>query len=838
MRLVILAALSSALLAATAQADIGYEREDFQVSCMAGQGQDGNAEVILDEDGNFVVVWEDYDEDLLYAQRFDTNGIAIDTPFAASYNDHGGNRGFGADMNPNGHWATSWVWWMGLSSPYDYRLQTGRYNTSGEFVPPGIDVNVGRAASYIQEAPDIAVNNAGQTVVVWTDFDSARVFMQLINVAGALVGDPVVLDTLYAHAVSVAASENGRVVAGWYRGTPRIRVYDISGGAPAAVGPAVEASTVSISEHGDMDVAMGIDGDICVAMARADSHSVEIARFSIDGTPLGTTNVVSDDDGLSYGASVSVDIGHSGDIAVAWGRDDGDLVQLRLFNSVGVARTDVLNVQDYAWSNDISNTLVSVAVDRHGRTIVAWQSHDNGPAVPAFQRFSSRGARLGPNMRAANFGNDAAYPDVAALWGGAGAALVYEANTTGAIMLESVGYSGSYGATQMNSAGTGANAAVAYEDGIAVVWEDMRGGAGDTSIYVAFPRSGEPTVEMSASNMGAVGHDPDVARDTNRTFVVWAEGNGVTSIQGRVYNQLHQSGSTFRVSHESSRAMRTPAVAATHHGNFVTAWNDYREGTFDALANVFCRLHNEDGDTLSAAIQVNDDDNSASMPRVGADNTGAFVVAWFDTRDGFLQRHAYFQRFDSTGTPIGGNVRVDTNAYSVSSIDLAVFASGAFMVVWEEVEDSVRMVKSREYDPDGALVTERIHNRLPIRTPIAVPAISAASRNGYLVWLNSTRDDITQRDVWAEILVDHTTSASQPSVVRAPRSARSTVSVWPNPFRGHALLSSSAGPLLLYDAAGRLVRRVEPGTFGGDLKAGVYVIGGAACEPLRVVKVQ
>jgi hypothetical protein len=98
-----------------------------------------------------------------------------------------------------------------------------------------------------------------------------------------------------------------------------------------------------------------------------------------------------------------------------------------------------------------------------------------------------------------------------------------------------------------------------------------------------------------------------------------------------------------------------PAIARDPSGNFVITWEDYRNGNYD----IYFQRYNSSGTPLGTNFKVNDDIGTSDQysPAIAMDGSGNFVIAWTDGRSG--GGDIYAQRFNSAGTALGANFKVN-----------------------------------------------------------------------------------------------------------------------------------------------------------------------------------
>ena len=132
-------------------------------------------------------------------------------------------------------------------------------------------------------------------------------------------------------------------------------------------------------------------------------------------------------------------------------------------------------------------------------------------------------------------------------------------------------------------------------------------------------------------------------------------------------------------------------------GNCVVAWEDYRNGDADALAQRF----NFDGTRDGANFRACDDGDLwwQGEPAVGVQPNGDCLVAWEDRRGG--ESNVTAQRYVS-GIPIDTNYRInDTTPGDKRGTTMTVLPDGRFVVGWEDWRQSNGAIFAQVLDNSG-----------------------------------------------------------------------------------------------------------------------------------------
>jgi hypothetical protein len=212
-----------------------------------------------------------------------------------------------------------------------------------------------------------------------------------------------------------------------------------------------------------------------------------------------------------------------------------------------------------------------------------------------------------------------------------------------------------------------------------VVWEDYRDG--DWNIYgQRFNVSADTTglggnFLINDDGLSVSQNNPSCAMDKSGNFVVIWEDNrdGDYNIYGQCFDSAGAfSGSNFRIDQCSGTEEQTDPDVSMNEDNFVVTWQDYRN-----LTSIYKRRFLNDGTPVGNEVRVNDTDGTRNqtVPAVDMNTDGNVVVTWRDYRK---PSGIYFQRLNSFGDVIGGNVYVDNG----SSHDVSVAIDGSFVITY------------------------------------------------------------------------------------------------------------------------------------------------------------
>lgn len=222
------------------------------------------------------------------------------------------------------------------------------------------------------------------------------------------------------------------------------------------------------------------------------------------------------------------------------------------------------------------------------------------------------------------------------------------------------------------------------------------------------------TYAINAQQSPAVGFDGD-----GNFVVVWtSKGSGGTdtseeSIQGRAFNSKGISaGFDTQVNTYTTDRQLSPDVAVNDNGDFVVVWTSRDMSPY--VGNVKAQRFGPDGQPVGGEFRVNSYTSGLqTRPAVAMNAEGAFVVIWQSygsPGDDDDYESIQGQRFDSDGSPVGGQFQV--NNYTTSPQlrpAVAMHAAGAFVVVWHSYgsfgnDNSSSSINGRIYNSNGVAV--------------------------------------------------------------------------------------------------------------------------------------
>lgn len=372
-----------------------------------------------------------------------------------------------------------------------------------------------------------------------------------------------------------------------------------------------------------------------------------------------------------------------------------------------------------------------------------------------------------------------------------------------------------------------------------ITWSDARDGT--TQIYGQyFQNNGSASgnnfkvsINTEQNNSGNSSVDMNKRGD----FIAVWENN--YQISRHIYAQLYDKnrdpvGNNIQVNDNTVSNHIFPDVAMDDNRNFVIVWQEERSGQYDIYAQRF----NADGNPLWGNFKVNDETNSTNQmhPAIAMDAQGNFIIAWNDWRDGAV--NIYCQQFDYNGTKINFNFKVndDAGANGITYPDAAMDDEGNFVIVWPH---NLTGIYGQLFDTTG----NKSKTNFKIdsgegNTRQLLPSVAMADNQLYTSWQDNRLESLW--DIYANILnlsVSDTDTVATPVFNPLPGTYTDSVSVTINcPTSNTSVYYTSNGsdptdmstlystPVHLTSTTTLKARAYKEGFIPSDVVTGTYTI--------------
>jgi len=264
--------------------------EEFQVNTYTNDSQ-FEPIVLMDAEGNFVIVWSSEDQDGsgkgIFAQRYDKNGLEIGDEFQVNTYTSENQYYHSASMNDSGSFVVTW------SSLYQDESQSGvyaqRFDNSGNMI--GDEIQVNTYTDNFQNYSFVAINDSGSFIVSWSsqnqDGSQYGVYAQRFDSSGKKIGDEFQVNTYTENTQmlsSVAMNETGDFVIAWQSFgqdgsgySVNAQRYDSSGN---KIGDEFQVNTYTEENQSAPSVVMDNEGNFIIVWVSDDQDGAEQGIFA------------------------------------------------------------------------------------------------------------------------------------------------------------------------------------------------------------------------------------------------------------------------------------------------------------------------------------------------------------------------------------------------------------------------------------------------------------------------------------------------------------------------------------------------------------------------------
>lgn len=557
-----------------------------------------------DASDNFIVVWQENAWDTIWAQLFDSAGIAIDSNFIVAYDSMGNAlpRCYQPDvaMNDSGYFVIVWEV-MDYPIAEKWNIYAQRFDMMGNFIGESFPVNEDYTTSEItrHQTPCVAMDISGSFVIDWLRWPNPPlVWAQMYNNSGLPIGRNIVVfehDPLVPMCLCWEKSIAKDAIGNWI--VLATRWYGL----------------------GNLGDPSDLDG----------------RKFDADGIPQDPFPVLPQK-GCAHQERPAVAISKTGNYVITFQdlRDENMHhrynVYARLFDRFGEPVTsDFLVHNKTLWSQ----WAPSVAMDANGNFVITWV--DQGAAFPndtaaGFEggwiyarHFDSTGAPTDTAFRVSeNYPFDNNYlPDVS-----------------------------------MDADGD-----------FVIVWYDCRNGLpdiyGQRYDKNCNPQDTNFKVNDYAGNSRKSRWPAVTMNDSGYFMITWTgrPSQTLTRIYAKIYDYRGNPVDTNFVISSTVGNNEHTSISCDDSSNFVITWTNVSTG-LRADYNIYGQRLDLSGNMIGNNFLANDDATGLvqDYPSVTMNpETGEFAICWTDYRNGTLTNPmVYAQHFEANGNPVGSNFRV------------------------------------------------------------------------------------------------------------------------------------------------------------------------------------
>ncbi|GKS68322.1 hypothetical protein W03_03260 [Nitrosomonas sp. PY1] len=361
--------------------------------------------VAMDAGGNYVTVWESAGD--IHGQRYDSGGTVQGSEFVIASN-AAIERNASVAMNANGAFVVTWQQNQGTG---DRDIYARLYDAFGTAVGSGFLVN--ETTTNDQYYAKVAIDLSGNFVVTWQGNQEAgtyydNIYAQRYDTAGTKIGSNFVVNTTTAgdqDQVDIAMDSAGNTVVVWEaERTAGSGVYSIYGQRYNSSGVAQGGEFLINAVASDTDrhasISMNDSGHFVVTWNRQINTDSDIQAQQFNSSGVAQGSVISVTNTTSYWQdlpNVSMDAG--GNFVVSWESDSQDGSgygpYTRQYDSTGTALTT-----ERAVATTISGDQDYAAIAyQNGKVVVTWSGNGTGDASGMFmQRYTATGGNSAPTI--------------------------------------------------------------------------------------------------------------------------------------------------------------------------------------------------------------------------------------------------------------------------------------------------------------------------------------------------------------------------------------------------------------------------------------------------------
>ena len=341
--------------------------------------------VAMDADGDYIVVWQS-DEGTgldVYGRLFDSTGAVQGPEFRVNTTVGDDQQRPVAAMDNDGNFVV--VWESYLQDGDSWGVYARRYDASGTALSGEIQVNT--PTSEYQRRPTIAMDDAGNFVVVWADGDGTTagwdIYGQRFDASGNKLGGEFIVNTTVTDGQlrpTAAMDRTGNFVITWQsRGQDADdyavigRLYDATG---AAVTGEFIVNTTETRRQWRPAVAMAESGDFVIAwesdQTATDDWGIFARRYDASGTAIGNefqvhTNSTNDQQTASIGMAAD------GEFIITWQSDHPALGDWGVYGQQFAADGSVIGGETmFSTTTTGAQENPSVVMDDGGAFMVVW----------------------------------------------------------------------------------------------------------------------------------------------------------------------------------------------------------------------------------------------------------------------------------------------------------------------------------------------------------------------------------------------------------------------------------------------------------------------------------
>jgi Ca2+-binding RTX toxin-like protein len=227
-----------------------------------------------------------------------------------------------------------------------------------------------------------------------------------------------------------------------------------------------------------------------------------------------------------------------------------------------------------------------------------------------------------------------------------------------------------------------------------------------------------------------------------------------------VYGQRYDAngtaiGSEFHISTymPTGSSQDAPSVVGLAGGGFVVVWDSSSED--GSGHGVYARRYDESGSALGSEFRINTYiNNDQQLPSIAALSDGGFMVVWESNGQDGSGWSTYGQRYDSSGSAVGGEFLVTTTTSSDQyEPTVTGLSDGGFVVAWANYDSTNNyQIYAQRFDADGTKLGDEFTINTYSSGVQREPQITALAGGGFaVVWQDESGHDGSSWGVYTSV---------------------------------------------------------------------------------------
>lgn len=252
-------------------------------------------------------------------------------------------------------------------------------------------------------------------------------------------------------------------------------------------------------------------------------------------------------------------------------------------------------------------------------------------------------------------------------------------------------------------------------------------------------------------------HYPAITALTGGGYVITWVSDGQDGSSWGVYAQRFDAtgaavGSETRINTYTSSFQQNPAIGALDDGGYIITWSSF--GQDGSGFGVYAQRFNASGVAVGSETRINTTIASAQyLPSVAVLVGGGYVITWASQNQDGSGYGVYAQHFDATGATVGGETRINTyTSGDQTEPTIAALDDGGYVISWASngQDGSSWGVYAQRFDATGTTVGGETRINTYTNAFQGNPAVSDLADGGYVITWHSADQDGSGYGIYAQ----------------------------------------------------------------------------------------